>query len=191
MTLEGEEIAALRVENAALPDQVQGLLAEVQQLRGQLAKDSRNSSKPPSSDGLARKTKSLREKSGKKPGGQPGHRGQQVPLVEAPDQVVVHRPQQCGSCQQVLPDEALGWIERRQVHELPPVRLQVTEHHIPHVRCPRYTAAHVCRCAGPGTQPGMDGVAFSDLSTGGRFPEHPTHPSQPPVRPAVLCGLTW
>lgn len=130
-------IAQLEAENAALREQVRGLLAEVQDLRGQRAKDSHNSSKPPSSDGFARKTKSLRKPSGKKPGGQPGHRGHQVHLVERPDAVVVHRPQRCAGCQQALPDDAPGWIERRQVHELPAVRLQVTEHQICHVRCPR------------------------------------------------------
>jgi transposase len=91
---------------------------------------------PPSSDGLARKPKSLRTPSGKKPGGQPGHRGQQVRLVQTPDAVVVHRPERCAGCQQPLPDDACRWIERRQVHELPLVRLNVTEHHLLHVRCP-------------------------------------------------------
>ncbi|HEX9107357.1 MAG TPA: IS66 family transposase [Longimicrobiales bacterium] len=134
MTLEDEN-TRLRAENAALREQVQGLLAEVHQLRGQLAQDSRNSSKPPSSDGFARKTKSLRQKSGKKPGGQPGHRGHHVRLVETPDTVVEHRPARCGGCQQELPEDAPHWIERRQVHELPPVRLTVTEHQIVHRRC--------------------------------------------------------
>jgi transposase len=136
MTLE-EEIAALRAENATLRAQVQGLLAEVEALKQQRAKDSHNSSKPPSSDGLARKPKSLRKQSGKQPGGQLGHRGHQVSLVETPDDVVVHQPERCGACQQALPDGAAGWIERRQVHELPPMRLWVTEHHLVHVRCPR------------------------------------------------------
>ncbi|HEV2459642.1 MAG TPA: IS66 family transposase [Ktedonobacterales bacterium] len=131
-----EEIAALRAENAALREQVQTLVAEVQTLRERLAKDSHNSSKPPASDGLARKTKSLRRKSGKKPGGQLGHRGHQVRLAQTPDTVVAHRPERCGTCQQALPEDAPSWVERRQVHELPPVRLHVTEHRLLHVRCP-------------------------------------------------------
>jgi transposase len=131
-----EENAILRAENAALREQLAVALAEIQTLKGQLAKDSHNSSKPPSSDGLARRTKSLRKASGKRPGGQPGHRGHQVRLVTTPDVVVVHRPARCGGCHQALPDDAPHWIERRQMHELPPIRLQVTEHQIAHVRCP-------------------------------------------------------
>ncbi len=131
-----EEIAILKAENAALCEQVQALLARVQELEGQLAKDSHNSSKPPSSDGLRRKPKSLREKSGKKRGGQPGHPGHRVSLVATPDAVETHRPTHCHSCQQELPTDAPRWIERRQVQELPPIRLHVTEHRILHVRCP-------------------------------------------------------
>jgi transposase len=136
MTLH-EENAVLRAEVAELREQVRTLLAEVEALKGRLSKDSHNSSKPPSSDGLARKTKSLRRTSGKKAGGQPGHPGQRVSLIATPDRIETHRPTHCGSCQQELPAEASGWIERRQVQELPPMRLVVTEHRIAHVRCPR------------------------------------------------------
>jgi transposase len=135
MTLE-EENATLRAENAALREQVQALVARVQELEGQRAKDSHNSSKPPSSDGLARKPKSLRKKSERKPGGQSGHRGSHLRLVAQPNSVVVHRPTTCGTCQATLPDTAWAWIERRQVQELPPLSLVVTEHQIAHVRCP-------------------------------------------------------
>jgi transposase len=134
-----EEEIALRAENAALHEQVQTLLARVQELEARLAtaqKDSHNSRKPPSSDGLRRKPKSLREKSGKKRGAQPGHPGHRVSLVATPDQVEIHRPVQCRGCQQELPSDAPSWVERRQVQELPLVRLQITEHQILHVRCP-------------------------------------------------------
>ena len=113
------------------------LQARVEELEARLAKDSHNSSKPPSSDGLARKTKSLRRRSGKKPGGQIGHRGETLRLVTTPDTVVHHRPVICSGCQAPLSAEAPIVVrERRQVHELPPIRLVVTEHQALHVRCP-------------------------------------------------------
>jgi transposase len=145
-----EEIAALKAENAALRGQVQALVTRVQELEGRLAKDSHNSSKPPASDGLARKPKSLRQKSGKKPGGQPGHRGRHLRLVAQPDIVIAHRPTTCGTCHAPLPAQAWSWVERRQVHELPPLRLVVTEHQIAHVRC------RACRATTRGQAP--DGV---------------------------------
>ncbi len=112
------------------------LAAQNGELRARLAKDSHNSSKPPSSDGLARKTKSLRRRSGKKPGGQMGHRGETLRLVATPDAVVEHRPAVCAGCQTPLDEAEVVLRERRQVQELPPVRLVVTEHQALHVRCP-------------------------------------------------------
>jgi transposase len=85
-----ERIAELEAENAALREQMAALLARVHELEARLAKDSHNSGKPPSSDGVARKTKSLRRRSGKKPGGQLGHRGDTLHLVATPDAVVEH-----------------------------------------------------------------------------------------------------
>src|SRR5215510_6727754 len=124
-----EEIAELKAENAALREQVRALLERMQGLEGRLAKDSQNSSKPPSSDGLKRKTKSLRTKSGKKAGGQLGHRGETMHLVATPDEVVQPRPSHCPQCQTPLSDADVVLRERRQVHELPPaVVLQITEH---------------------------------------------------------------
>jgi transposase len=106
-----ERIAALEAENAALRAQVaevaalraqvQELLAQNQQLQARLAtatKDSHNSSKPPSSDPLGRKCPRSR-RSGKKPGGQLGHRGKTLHLVATPDELVEHRPAVCTTCQ--------------------------------------------------------------------------------------------
>src|SRR5690242_16097891 len=124
-----ERNAELETENAALREQVRALLERVQELEARLAKDSHNSSKPPSSDGLKRKTKSLRQKSGKKPGGQLGHRGETLHLVAQPDEVVEHRPRHCPQCQTPLADAEVVLRERRQVHDLPAVaRLVVREH---------------------------------------------------------------
>jgi transposase len=135
MTLE-ERNAQLEAENASLREQVTALLARVQELEARLAKDSRNSSKPPSSDGMGRKTKSLRTKSGKRPGGQLGHRGETLRLVATPDDVVAHRPAACAHCQTPLQGAPVVLRERRQVQDLPPWRLRVTEHQALHLRCP-------------------------------------------------------
>lgn len=148
MTLDPEaRIAELEAENAALRAQVSelpmlreqmaGLLARVQEFEAQRAKDSHNSSKPPASDGLRRKPKSLRQPSGKKPGGQRGHRGETLHLVAVPDVVLEHRPALCAHCQTPLEGgEPVVRRERRQVQEVPPVRLHITEHQRLHLRCP-------------------------------------------------------
>jgi transposase len=122
----------------ALQELVAQLQARVQELEGRLAKDSHNSSKPPSSDPLARKRpRSRRRRSGKKPGGQLGHRGETLHLVATPDELVDHRPAVCTTCRAPLDETApVVGCERRQVHELPPVRLLIREHRALHVRCP-------------------------------------------------------
>jgi transposase len=137
-----ERIAQLEAEIERLCEQNLALLVRVQDLEARLAKDSHNSSKPPSSDGLKRKTKTLRQKSGKKPGGQLGHRGETLHLVATPDAVVEHRATVCAQCQTSLDAAAVVLRERRQVQELPPVvRLRVQEHQVLHVRCPH--CAHI------------------------------------------------
>lgn len=133
-----EEIALLRAENAALREQNAVLLERVQHLEARLAQESHNRSKPPSSDGLARqtKTRSLRRKSGRKPGGPGGHRGETLRLVGTPDELVEHRPAVCAACQTALDDAPVVLRERRQVHELPRLRLVVREPQALQVRCP-------------------------------------------------------
>src|SRR5258708_29055952 len=100
-----DENAQLRAENAALRAAVTALVVRVQEWEGRRAKESHNSSKPPSSDGLARKTRSLRQRSGKKPGGQIGHRGETLRLVAVPDAVVEHHPALCTACQTPLDED--------------------------------------------------------------------------------------
>ena len=113
---------------------------------GAPAKDSHNSGKPPATDGLKRRTKSLRKPSGKKAGGQLGHRGETLHLVATPDAVVEHRPVVCTACQAELEGEYGAPVvghERRQVQEVPPVRLHVTEHRALRVRCGQCQAVSV------------------------------------------------
>jgi transposase len=121
---------------AALEAVVAELRARVKELEDRLARDSHNSGKPPSSDGLKKRTRSLRQASGKKPGGQPGHPGHRLEPVEAPDRVVVHAPSACGSCGRSLGDGVVAGVERRQVFDLPPLKLEVVEHRAEGKACP-------------------------------------------------------
>lgn len=116
--------------------EVKRLSAEVAELKGRLNKNSDNSSKPPSSDGLAKKTRSLREASGKKPGGQTGHKGTTLKRVAEPTQIVSHAlPTQCGSCGCWLPQDEAQVVERRQVFDVPVTACDVIEHRTLEVRC--------------------------------------------------------
>ena len=90
-------------------------------------KNSQNSSLPPSRDPHKR-TKSLRETSGRKPGGQVGHKGATREFVEQPDHLVIHAPESCSLCGSSLSGAEVASSERRQVHDLPPQKIEVIEH---------------------------------------------------------------
>lgn len=143
-----EEIATLRAENAAQATRITDLEAQVKALVDRLHLDSHNSSKPPSSD-PPRNTppRSLRKKSGKKSGGQIGHSGTTLHQVETPDTVVVHHPTTCGGCGGDLMDGVVTLTERRQVFELPELKLHVTEHVSQHRVCQH------CHTTTPGVFP--------------------------------------
>jgi transposase len=106
----------------------------VQELEAQVKQDSHNSHWPSSRD--KGRTQSLRERSGKKAGGQPGHEGRTLKLVSEPEQVVVHRVAHCEQCGHNLADVAVVGDERRQVFDLPPMQMVVTEHRVEEVVCP-------------------------------------------------------
>lgn len=128
-----EELEALVASQAAL---IGELRAEVTELRGRLDQNSRNSSKPPSSDGYGKPApKSLRRPSGRKPGGQPGHPGRHLKQVERPDEVLRHVPERCGACGGDLRVAEVVAEEARQVFDLPSVALHVTEHRAERRRC--------------------------------------------------------
>jgi transposase len=119
--------------------QVIVLAARVEELERQRSTDSHNSSKPPSSDSPGShpspRTKSLRQPSGKKSGGQRGHPGSTLKMVAHPDRVEVHSPEACAGCGQSLDTAPVVALERRQVIDLPKVRFEVTEHQVERRLC--------------------------------------------------------
>lgn len=118
--------------------QVEELCAQVKELQDRLALNSRNSSKPPSSNTPAQRTKSSRTRSGKKPGAQQGHPGTTLKACPTPDRILAHGADACQDCGQSLSDVAGQETEdRRQVFDLPPMKLEVTEHRLLDQLCPR------------------------------------------------------
>lgn len=119
-----------------LGTQVDVLAERVKELEVRLNKNSRNSHKPPSSDGLARRRVHTREKSGKRAGGQPGHPGATLQMVEQPERTERHLPTACPACGGALVKDEAHLVERRQVIDLPPKLLEVVEHQVLEITCP-------------------------------------------------------
>src|SRR6266513_5491274 len=128
MTLE-EELLQLRQENQELHERLQAL-------EERLAKDSHNSHLPPSSDRFVRQPKSLRKKSGKKAGGQQGHKGATLMWHACPDKVIVHPVTCFEHCQHDLQAVKPLQVERRQVVDVPAPRLLMQEHQAERKQCP-------------------------------------------------------
>lgn len=128
-----EPLFALLDEQQAL---IASLTARIKELEDRLATDSHNSSKPPSSDSFSKQTKSLRQPSPKKSGGQPGHPGHTLHKVETADHLIFHPLSQCPSCGTELGHLPISGYESRQVFDLPPMRLEVTEHRAEIKTCP-------------------------------------------------------
>jgi len=123
------EIAELRMQLSAVQSQLADLAAQVKA-------NSRNSSKPPSSDGLGKPApKSLRGRSGRKPGRPKGQPGATMELSEHPDKTVKHRPSKCSCCGKSLKKAPVTAVERRQVTDIPPVKAVTTEHQMLTVKC--------------------------------------------------------
>lgn len=119
-----------------LESRVQQLEVRIHELEDRLSKDSSNSSKPPSSDGLKRKPKSLRKQSGKKPGGQQGHTGKGLAQVSNPDVIVTYVPSYCNGCGSDLSDVTSTTAEQRQIFDIPQPKINVTEHRVEEKQCP-------------------------------------------------------
>ncbi len=155
-----------------LQEQVKGLQAVIQAqqehlktLEQQQAKDSHNSSLPPSSDRFVRVAKSLREKSDKKPGGQRGHPGHGLHQVEMPDEILVHRVEHCAHCQHDLSAAPGRLAEKRQVIDVPTKRLWITEHQAEEKRCP--ACQHLTRACFPADvrAPAQYGTGIQTIAT--------------------------
>jgi transposase len=121
---------------AQLSEANKKLLDRIQVLEERLNKDSHNSNKPPSSDGLARRFSRKRQPSGKKPGGQKGHEGTTLNMVEHPQHVQIHEVSRCRGCGKSLQHEKPQGYEARQVFDIPPIVVEVTEHRAQIKRCP-------------------------------------------------------
>lgn len=145
---QGEEAVVALFEilitmNRALQDSVLVLEEKVQKLEDQLKKDSHNSGKPPTSNGLKKPlTHGLRHKSGKKTGGQFGHVGYRLEAVPNPDYIEIHAVTQCNQCQTALEKVAVQGYKKRQVFDIPKIKLEVTEHQIEIKTCPECGAVN-------------------------------------------------
>ncbi len=130
-----ELIRALFAQMKALTAQVEALTSKVAELEGRLAKNSRNSSKPPSSDGLNRPKPKSQRKAGQKPtGGQKGHAGHTLKKVAEVDHIETHAPPECcDTCGAPLSNAVV--VEARQVFDIPPLHHEVTEHQVLEAVC--------------------------------------------------------
>lgn len=129
MSSDKEIIQKLRQEIIELKSIIVQFLAEIEDLKH--PKNSKNSSVAPSKDqNRVLKNQSLRVSSGKKVGGQNGHNGTTLKMVENPDTIVIHEPDFCNSCGNTLQDAPSEFIGRRQIIDIPPIKLEYTEHRI-------------------------------------------------------------
>jgi len=136
-----DRLFALFAQYEAQAAQVAALTARVAALEAQVGGHSQNSHRPPSSDGPRTPPRSERERSGKSAGGQPGQRGHTLTMTATPDAVVAHHPAQCAQCGAGLAGVPAGTVARRQVVDLPPLALVVTEHRAATVCGPHCRAA--------------------------------------------------
>lgn len=138
MNLE-KELEALRQENKKLKALLETALDRIKELERELGQNSQNSNWPSSRDKKRKKKshrRNSREKSEKQSGGQKGHPGHTLEMKEKPDKVEVHRPEECEYCYQPFsPEQDVVGEQKRQVFDLPPLSLEVTEHQVVQLCC--------------------------------------------------------
>lgn len=128
-------VQALLIKVEALESENAVLRAEVSELRSRLNLNSKNSHKPPSSDGLSKKP-GLPKESPKKSGGQFGHKGKTLKMVDTPDAIVVHHVPFCPCCLKVFSAaDVVEVVQKRQVFDIPVPRMEITEHQLGMVVC--------------------------------------------------------
>jgi len=130
-----EEYEGLKRTILEMSNMIEKLTRRIEELESQLSKNSSNSHKPPSSDGLKKKIKNNREKSGKQQGAQPGHKGTTLQFSEQPDETISCKVEgycECGEDLRLIPAKG---IERRQTIELPKKLIKITEFQIEVKEC--------------------------------------------------------
>ena len=133
-------MVSLRTELAQARAELERARERIAELEARLRQTPRNSSKPPAGEGLGKpppRPRSLRKKTGRKPGGQDGHRGTTLMQVASPDREVRHDPARCRRCGAGLAGRPVTEVERRQVFDLPPITIEVTEHQLIERECAR------------------------------------------------------
>jgi transposase len=147
-----------------LQNTVEVLTARVKQLEDLLGKDNYNSCKPPSTDRF-NKPKSQCGKSGRPSGGQRGHPGRTLEFADKPDTTIVHRPEVCQGCGAALAQVAPSATERRQVFDLPPLALVVTEYQVQTCCCPACSTSTTAPLPKAVSQPVQYGPGVHALTT--------------------------
>ncbi|MEI6424507.1 MAG: IS66 family transposase [Lentisphaerota bacterium] len=131
-----KSISAMQHQIVSLSDKVEKLEARNKELESQKNKDSHNSHKPPSSDGFKQVVKNSRVKSGKSTGGQEGHPGTTLTMVNEAEHIVRHTVTRCANCDKDLQHVSVKKLQRRQVFDIPELHIEATEHQAEVKECP-------------------------------------------------------
>lgn len=135
----------LAAENEMLKKKIAESEIRINELENQLNKNSNNSSKPPSSDGYAKPApKSLRKKSGKKPGGQNGHKGSGFKLMKDPDEIINHMPDKCAECSHSEECQNQAHVEDTRYEVDIIVEVKLTAHKVLSCNCPHISGTRLC-----------------------------------------------